>query len=114
MARIWTRLLFWSPRIICILFAAFLGVFAADVFGETRGFWATAVALFVHLIPSTLVLLILAVAWRRDWLGGLVYLFLAALYMVGIGGRFHWSIPAGLALIALLFFANWWLLPRQG
>jgi hypothetical protein len=28
------RLLFWAPRILCILFAAFVSLFALDVFDQ--------------------------------------------------------------------------------
>ena len=112
-----TRLLFWTPRAASILLATFLVVFAADVFTETRGFWATVVALAMHLIPSAVVLLVLALAWRREWLGGLIYLALAVFYLVTTGARLHWSayalISGTLSGIAVLFFANWWFLPRH-
>ena len=35
------QLLFWTPRILGILFALFLSMFALDVFGEGYGFWGT-------------------------------------------------------------------------
>jgi hypothetical protein len=59
------QLLFWSPRILCLLFAAFISIFAADVLGEGYGFWKTILALLIHLIPTWLVLIVLAVSWRR-------------------------------------------------
>ena len=31
--------LFWTPRILCILFAIFISLFALDVFGEGYGFF---------------------------------------------------------------------------
>ena len=37
--------LFWTPRVAGILFVLFLSIFALDVFGETRGFWETLLAL---------------------------------------------------------------------
>src|ERR1035441_3495384 len=48
------RFLFWTPRIICILFACFVSIFALDVFQENHGFWNTLLALLIHLIPTGL------------------------------------------------------------
>jgi hypothetical protein len=33
------RMLFWTPRLLSILFAIFISLFALDVFGEGYGFW---------------------------------------------------------------------------
>lgn len=105
------RLLFWTPRILCILFAAFMSIFAADVFGEGYGFWRTIQALLIHLIPTWIVLIVLAAAWRWEWAGGIIFIALAALYLAKFWGRFHWSayllISGPLFLIGVLFFLNW-------
>jgi len=112
------RVLFWTPRILCIVFAAFLSIFAADVFSERLPFWTTMGALLMHLIPSALVLLMLALAWRHEWFGGLVSIALGVLQLVLKWGQLpfiDFLIVAGpLFLIASLFFANWWLLRRPG
>jgi hypothetical protein len=105
------RLLFWTPRVLCLLFAAFLSLFAADVFGEVHGFWRTLGALLIHLIPTWMVLIALALAWRREWIGGILYSALGTLYLVLFWGRFHWSayvcISGPLFLVAGLFLLNW-------
>lgn len=103
--------LFWSPRILCILFALSLCIFAADVFGDGRGFWETVLALLMHLIPSAIVLIVLAIAWRWEWVGAVVFLALGALYLIFTWGQFHWSayvaISGPLFLIGILFLVNW-------
>jgi hypothetical protein len=58
------RLLHWTPRILGLLFAAFVSVFALDVFGEGYTFWQTILALMMHLIPTGVVLVALAISWR--------------------------------------------------
>lgn len=58
----WKGLLFWTPRILCLLFAVFLSLFALDVFTEGYGFWKSILALLIHLIPTWIVLVILAVS----------------------------------------------------
>jgi hypothetical protein len=105
------RILFWSPRILCVLFAGFISLFAADVFGEGYGFWKTILALLLHLIPTGIVLVVLAIAWRWEWVGGILFSTLGALYLVEFWGRFHWSayalIAGPLFLIGILFFLAW-------
>ncbi len=61
-----TRTLLWLPRILCILFAAFISIFALDVFGAGYTASETLVALFMHLIPTGLILIALAIAWRWE------------------------------------------------
>ena len=103
--------LFWTPRILCILFAGFLSIFAADVFGEHYGFWKTILALVMHLIPTWIILIVLVVSWRREWVGGTLFIALGALYLIWSWGRFHWSaylaISGPLLLIGVLFWVNW-------
>ena len=105
------RFLFWTPRIICILFACFISIFALDVFNETHGFWNTLLALLIHLIPTGLLLLILAVAWRWEWVGALFFSVLGVLYFIAFWGRFHWSVYAIIAgplfLLGGLFLIGW-------
>jgi hypothetical protein len=105
------NLLFWTPRILCLLFAAFLSLFALDVFKESGGFWDITVALLVHLVPSIVLLLLLALAWRWEFAGALLFAALGACYLVFSWGRFHWStyavISGPLFLIGALFLFNW-------
>jgi hypothetical protein len=105
------RSLFWMPRILGILFAAFLSIFALDVFGEGYGFWGTIFALVMHLIPTLVVLAVLAVAWRWEALGGILFIALGAWYLIGAWGRFHWStylvISGPVFLIGGLFLSHW-------
>lgn len=105
------RLLFWTPRILCLLFAAFLSVFALDVFGEGYGFWKTVLALLVHLIPTWIILIVLAISWRREWVGAILFTALGVLYLVLFWGRFAWSVylvvSGPLFLVGGLFMLNW-------
>ena len=54
---------------------------------------------------------ILAVSWRWEWVGGLVFPALGALYLVAFWGRFHWStyavLSGSLFLLGGLFLLNW-------
>jgi hypothetical protein len=105
------NLLFWIPRIICILFACFISLFALDVFGEGYSFWETVFAFLMHQIPTLLVILVLVIAWRWEWVGGVLFAALAVFYMVSTWGRFppsvYFTIAGPLFLMSCLFFLNW-------
>jgi hypothetical protein len=105
------RLLFWTPRLLCILFAAFITLFAADALEGVHGFWNGAVALAMHLLPTVIIVLFLAIAWRWEWVGAVLFTALGALYVVYFGGRFHWSayalISGPLLVMGILFLVNW-------
>ncbi|NNM06852.1 MAG: hypothetical protein HKO65_17280 [Gemmatimonadetes bacterium] len=104
-------LLFWTPRGLTILYILFLGLFALDVFGEGHTFWQTLVALFMHLIPNMVVLAILLLAWRWEWIGAVAFAGSGLLYIFWAWGRFHISayiaISGPLFLVAALFLGGW-------
>jgi hypothetical protein len=105
------RILFWTPRVLGILFAAFISIFALDVFGEGYGVWKTILALLMHLIPSGIILIVLAMSWRWEWVGGIVFPALGVLYLFMFWGRFPWSVylvmSGPLVLVGVLFLLNW-------
>jgi hypothetical protein len=107
----WKSLLFWVPRILTLLFAIFLSLFALDVFNEGYGFWKTLLALFMHLIPTWLVLGALAVSWRWEWVGAVLFTSLGLWYIIMAWGRFHISaylvISGPLFLLGALFLLDW-------
>ena len=105
------RLLFWSPRILCILFALFLSLFALDVFGVGLSLWDSIRAFLIHLVPVYVVVILLILAWRWEWVGAVAFAALAVAYVVMAWGRFHWgayaSISGPLLILAVLFLLNW-------
>ena len=103
-------LLFWAPRILTILLAAFVSLFALDVFSEGYGFFETLAALFMHLIPTFLILLALLIAWRVEWVGGVLFLLIAVGFIWLSDGRHPgvWlSMVLPSCIIAVLFFLGW-------
>jgi hypothetical protein len=105
-------LLFWTPRILCIAFALFISLFALDVFGEQRSLGETLIALVMHLIPTAIVLIVLAVSWRWEWVGGIACIALGILYVVMAWRRFplgvYFLIAGPLVLTGILFLLNWY------
>jgi hypothetical protein len=105
------RLLYWVPRILTMLFAVFVSVFALDVFDEHLSFGPLMLALFLHLIPTFVLLIGLVLAWRWEWIGAVAYCALGVLYIYNFAGRFppltYVVIAGPLFLIGALFAANW-------
>jgi lysylphosphatidylglycerol synthetase-like protein (DUF2156 family) len=103
--------LFWAPRILTILFALFLTVFALDVFTDTKGVLQTLTALVMHLIPALLVVVLLVLAWRWELVGVIAFTALAIAYVWMSWGRFplltYVLISGPLLLISALFFLSW-------
>ncbi len=107
------RALYWTPRILCIAFAAFISIFAFDVFQKGVPAAQVALALLIHLIPTFLVIAVLVVSWRREWVGGVLYIALGILYVVWAWGK-PFARPSTFLLIAgppvlvgVLFLLGW-------
>lgn len=104
------QLLLWSPRVLCIMFAAFISIFAMDVFDGSYGFMQTIVGLFMHLIPTLLIVGVLLLSWRWEWIGAVVYNGLGIFYILTTGyGKIAWiaTISGPLFLIGILFLISW-------
>ncbi len=105
------KLLYWAPRTLCIVFIIFTSLFAFDVFEESKSIWETILALFMHLIPTFILIIVLVVTWRREWIGGILFILLGLLYIIWAWGRFNISVyflMAGpLIIIGILFLLNW-------
>ena len=104
--------LYWSPRMLGVLFALFLAVFALDVFGEYHDPGQILVALFMHLLPTTILVgLIVAIAWRWEWIGTVTLLGLAIAYP--LAGKHDISaillISGSLAVVGTLFGVSGWV-----
>jgi hypothetical protein len=116
MSEISPKWLFWTPRILTIAFLAFLSLFALDVFDGKHGIWQTLLAFLIHLIPVFVLMIILALAWRWEWIGALLYAAAGLLYVCWVvsGSRpavvkLSWiaTIAGPAFIIAALFLANW-------
>jgi len=100
------RVIFWAPRVLCILFALFLSMFALDVFSEGYGFGETILALLIHLVPTFIVVISLVIAWRWEWVGAILFITVAFFFLMSSGGE-SWVISGPLFLVGVLFLFNW-------
>ena len=67
------QVLHWAPRIICILAIMFISLFALDSFDPDLTIWQQIGAFLIHLIPSFVLLALLIVAWKWEFIGGIIY-----------------------------------------
>jgi hypothetical protein len=108
--------MFWTPRIITILFILFLALFSLDVFDGGYGFWGTILALFMHNLPSIILAFFLIVFWNKGIVPGTVFILGGLAYILSLlfGKEWHgymilWilqiSVPA--FIIGILFILDW-------
>lgn len=115
------KLIYWTPRILAILFILLLALFSLDIFEGNYGFWGTLVGLFMHNIPAMILLIVLIISWKHELVGGIVFNLFGIGYIIItlVRGVFSsglswyvgvsWSlIVAGPAfLVGILFLISW-------
>ena len=79
-----TKILHWTPRILCILAILFISMFALDSFSSERTFWQNTAAFLMHLIPSFVLLAILIVAWKWEKIGGTILIIVVVVLSVSV------------------------------
>lgn len=101
--------LIWAPRILGLAVAVFIGLFALDAFRPGRPPSEGIPDFVIHLLPAIVLLVVVALAWRRPWLGGVVFLLLALVYAISAPARPDWilAIAGPLMLVGLLFLWSW-------
>jgi hypothetical protein len=102
------KLVRWTPRLAGLVVAGFLALFALDAF-DGRSLTETLPAFAMHLIPSLIVLAVVALAWRFEWFGATAFIILAVLYAIMVRGRLDWivAISGPLVIVAVLFLVSW-------
>ncbi|MEY8019263.1 hypothetical protein AB8P51_00390 [Muriicola sp. SD30] len=70
------KILFCLPRILAILAILFISMFALDAFQHGLTLWQQILAFLMHLVPSFILLAVLIIAWKRELLGGIIFLIL--------------------------------------
>ncbi len=72
----YVKVFHWLPRIICILAILFVSLFAADAFAPELTIWQQLGAFVIHLIPSFILLAFLIVAWKWEYIGGIIFIII--------------------------------------
>lgn len=67
------KIFHWTPRILCILAILFISLFALDSFAPELTFWQQIGGFFMHLIPTFILIILLIVAWKWEYIGGIIF-----------------------------------------
>lgn len=102
--------IYWSPRILSLLFVGFLSLFALDVFdGPMTG--AMILGFLIHLLPSFALLALTFVAWRYPLVGAIVFIGFAVgyIWLVGFDRSWTWyaAISGPALIVGVLYSLNW-------
>jgi len=111
MNRLTQKSIYWSPRILCILATLFLMVFSLDVFNEAHGIKDLLLGLLMHNLPSLILFGLLALAWRWEWIGAVVFPAGGLFYIYIAWMKFplstYFLISGPFFLVGILFLLNW-------
>lgn len=67
------KILYWLPRILCIIAILFISLFALDAFAPGLTIWQQIGDFLIHLIPSFILLILLIIAWKWELIGGIIF-----------------------------------------
>ena len=107
-----------APRAAAILIILFIGLFSLDVFEMDASPLELLAGFLIHNIPSILMLVLLAIAWKRPVVGFAAFLIAAAAFALFFVRDLH-ALPNlvlfvfPILLVASLFYADWRWLPAQ-
>jgi hypothetical protein len=74
------KLIQWTPRVICILTIFFISIFALDAFNPEKTIWQQISGFFIHLIPSFVLAFFLIIAWKHEFIGGLLFILVGFIF----------------------------------
>ena len=102
------KMIYWIPRILCILAIAFISLFAADAFTPELPLFQQILGLFMHLIPSFILASLLIIAWKRELLGGIIFALIGIvaspfIYLLN-HNRNHFTITQSLFVVLMITF----------
>ena len=111
-----SKFVYWTPRILSIIFLLFMAMFSLDIFDSGYTFWGTILGLFMHNIPVFILAVVLWISWKHEIVGGIAFILAGLLYILSalIRTEFHWYVISWILTIAgpaffigILFLINW-------
>jgi hypothetical protein len=75
-------ILYWFPRILSLLYILFVSLFALDAFYGIHSFGYEILAFLKHMIPSLALIVLLIIAWKREFIGGLLFLIAGIIFTI--------------------------------
>lgn len=82
------KILYWTPRVICLLAILFVMSFSFDVFepGLSRG--QQFLGFFMHNIPTLVLIAFLVISWKWEFIGGIIFSTVAVFGMIYLTDAF--------------------------
>lgn len=111
-----SRFVYWTPRILSIMFILLLTLFSFDVITPELSLGEIIIGLLVHNIPAIILLVTLIISWKYEIVGGIVFLIAGLLYVIFVlqvdipwYRAIIWtlSISGPAFVISILFLLNW-------
>jgi len=107
------KFLFWTSRILAILFILLLAFFSIDVFSLEQSLGSIVVGLIMHNIPVFALIVVLVISWRYEIIGGICFILFGVSFLLNliIHERkiylSHLIIIVPPILIGILFLLSW-------
>ncbi|MDD5032563.1 MAG: hypothetical protein PHC85_00375 [Candidatus Pacebacteria bacterium] len=105
-----TSFSYWLPRVLTMLFVIFMGFVANAEIDSKYEYPDVLTASALHYIPTAIVAIAGAIAWRKEKLGAFAMVFLGLLYIaLGWGSQSIWAflaVSGPLFLIGAIFLRN--------
>lgn len=76
------KVLYWTPRLVCIAAILFVSIFAMDAFSPGTALYKQILAFLIHLIPSFLLTAILVFAWKKEFAGGILFIIIGIVFSI--------------------------------
>ncbi len=110
------KFLYWFPRILSILLLILISLLSLDVFESRLKWYEYLAALFMHLIPSFILAAVIALSWKYELIGGVVFIALGIIYIIMAKGFpiSIYLIMTGIpSLIGILFIIIYFIKKRK-
>ena len=103
------RWVLWTTRIFAILVCLFLSLFALDAFESGKTLGEALPDFAVHMAPTLFLAAVVAVSWRWEWVGAVVFTALGIAYAYVSRDHISWLLSISLPLLAVgvLYGWNW-------
>ena len=101
------KILYWAPRLICILGILFISLFALDAFDPELSIWQQIGGFLIHMIPSFILLAALLIAWKWELTGGIIFIILGLLlssFLYTHNYRMNQSVWLSLGILLMMGF----------
>ena len=104
------NILRWAPRVTGILSILFISMFALDAFSEGISVSEALLGFAIHLLPSAILLVFLAIAWRAPRAGGILFMLVSLIPFWRLSNELwvNFILAGPFFVTGLLFFFSGW------